>query len=283
MAKKVKRKGRGPRITDSELDQMLALYNEGKSFLTIAKKIKRNPQTVRKYTLIALRERSAQDLHREVLKESLLEHYRDMINALGTMMEELEMPGAADLANDGAPVATVPNIRTRLLTEGLREGHIKESPLWAWWDSWTEARRDFGQKVTTLTVNVADALDDLGRSFPKVKLEKIVHRVMAENAISSAMGTPRYSGSQLRVIPSRLGEGEEIWLGDNVMLASGPGMAKLKGRLEALLNDISEWREIKALAGIHETMVSLKGKIEEEVEVLRLRRAFPGHCRLCPV
>jgi hypothetical protein len=283
MVRRVRPTGRGPRIRDDELDQMVALYNQGKSFISIAKAIKRNPQTVRKYTLRALKERPGQDLRREVLKESLVEHYRDLVNALGSMTEELQMPEAADLAAYGAPAATGPDLRTRLLIEGLREGHIRESPLWDWWDGYSEARKDFGQKLATLSAKVKDTLDALRQSFPKAKLEKTTAGVMTEQAISPVMGAPLYSASMLRVIPSRIGEGEEVWLGERVMLASGPGMTKLTGRIESMMSDMSGWPEISQLVVLYKNMSSLRSKIEEEVEVLRLRRAFPGHCRLCPV
>lgn len=283
MARKSTTKGRGRHITDDELDQMVALYNEGKSFLSIARTIKRNPQTVRKYTIRALKERSGQDLRREVLKESLMEHYRDLVNALGSMIEDLRMPEAASLAAFGVPKAAAPDVRTRLLLEGLREEHVRESPLWSWWDSWNESRKSFEQKLPGVRARTETETKILGKSAPKAKLAKALAGAMTEQATSLVMDAPLYSASMLRVIPSKIGEGDELWLGESVMLASGPGMSKLMERVEAMMLGMSEWGEIRALAEFHKGMASLKAKIEEEVEVLRLKRAFPGHCRLCPV
>jgi hypothetical protein len=47
--------------------------------------------------------------------------------------------------------------------------------------------------------------------------------------------------------------------------------------------DMGKWEEIQGLARLYRQMEETKDKMEEEVEVLSLRRAFPGRCRLCPV
>lgn len=69
MVKKSLSRGRGPRIREEELEQMIPLYLEGKSYKAIGQEVGRHWQTVRKYVIKALQEREGRELRREALKE----------------------------------------------------------------------------------------------------------------------------------------------------------------------------------------------------------------------
>ncbi len=111
--------------------------------------------------------------------------------------------------------------------------------------------------------------------------------MLLKRSVSLAQGGGLYDPSMLTVRPSADKEGkrqvEELWLAQSTRLAIGQNMAGLKERVAKLMEDMKEWEEIQELAKLYRQMADTGGSIEEEVEVLSLRRAFPGHCRLCPV
>jgi hypothetical protein len=104
---------------------------------------------------------------------------------------------------------------------------------------------------------------------------------------SLAQGGELYDPSMLRVDPSTDNEGErnvdELMLARSTLLATGQNMAKPKERMSELMEDMREWAEVKELARLYRQMADTREMMEEEIEVLSLRRAFPGHCRLCPI
>jgi hypothetical protein len=112
-------------------------------------------------------------------------------------------------------------------------------------------------------------------------------KILFIKSISFVKGTPIYDPSMLNVKSSvDQGDGEtedELWLGQSTKLASGKDMDRLLIRVTKIMNSICDWTEVQTLRQLFEEMSEIKDKIEEEIEVLSLRRAFPGRCRLCPV
>ena len=106
-------------------------------------------------------------------------------------------------------------------------------------------------------------------------------------SISIAQGSALYDPSMLKVRLSADREGqrevEELMLAESTRLAIGQNMAVLKEQMSGLMEEMREWEEVKELARLYRQMAETRDMMEEEVEVLSLRRAFPGHCRLCPI
>ena len=111
--------------------------------------------------------------------------------------------------------------------------------------------------------------------------------IILKRGVSLAQGGELYDPSMLTVRPSADKQGKrevgELWLAQSTPLSRGQNMAKLKERAAKLMEDMREWEEVQELARLYRQMADTRDKIEEEVEVLSLKRAFPGHCRLCPV
>ena len=112
-------------------------------------------------------------------------------------------------------------------------------------------------------------------------------QLLFQRAVSIARGSAMYDTDMLQVRPAGAAQGETsrvtLWLGQSSILAEGADVAELLTQVTRTMKDMSDWDEVQALAEIYLQMVGLKDKIEEEIEVLSLRKAFPGHCRLCPV
>ncbi len=134
----------------------------------------------------------------------------------------------------------------------------------------------------TVKDNDLSSLDGLG-----MELTDDLTGILLTRCVSLAQDGGLYDPSMLRVDPSTGKEGkrdaEELWLARSTILATGQNMAKLKERMSELMEDMRQWAEVKELARFYRQMVDTREMIEEEIEVLSLRRAFPGHCRLCPI
>jgi len=268
---------------------MVALYLEGKSFKAIGQEVGRHWQTVRKYAIKALQEREGRELRREALKGALVDHFQDLVHALGSLGELLDMPEVVrrELPHGWQP--PTPERQNRLLLQALRDSHVRESPLWSWWDSWNQAREAYEKALSALRQRVMGEIARLEKSYPRVSLtftEALVEVLLYRGA-SIAQGASLYDPSMLRVRPlvGQQGkrDGEELWLGESTRLAAGQDMARLRKQVSELMGDMGKWEEIQGLARLYRQMEETKDKMEEEVEVLSLRRAFPGRCRLCPV
>lgn len=280
--------GRGPRIRDEELDQMLTLYHEGKSFKAIATNVGRHWQTVRKYTLKALKEKEGEQLRREALKEALVAHFQDLAGALNSLSGLLQLPGEVGQDSSGSWQPPVPERRNRLLLQALQESHARESPLWALWGKWNKTRSDYDRGLLPLRKSVTSELTKLHRLFPGTSFETTngLTGILVKRGVSLAQGGGLYDPSMLRVSQSAYkdsNKADELWLAQYTQLAAGQDMAGLKERLSRVMEDMGEWAEVRELSKLYQQMSEIKDIIEEEIEVLSLRRAFPGHCRLCPV
>jgi hypothetical protein len=290
MAKKrLSSRGRGPRVREDELEQMVALYLEGKSFKAISVEVGRHWQTVRKYTIKALQEREGKELRRDALKDALNGHFKDLVSALDSLGKMLQLPEQVWREPTNGWQAPVPERRNRLLLQALRDSHVRESPLWSWWDSWNKMREAYDRALLPLQKKLTGELTKLHRSYPKASFELTddLTEILLTRSVSIAQGRALYDPSMLGVNPSTRKDGEreveELWLGQSTRLATGQNMAELKERLSNLMENMGEWEEVQELARHYRQMAETRDLIEEEVEVLSLRRAFPGHCRLCPI
>ena len=167
MAKKrLSRGGRGPRVLDEELERMVALYLEGKTFKSIAVEVGRHWQTVRKHTIKVLQEKEGKELRRDALKDALRGHFKDLVGALDSLNKLLQMPSQDWKKPTNSWQPPVPERRNRLLLQALRDSHVRESPLWSWWDSWNQVRGVYDRALAPLRNKVMDQLPNLNQSQP---------------------------------------------------------------------------------------------------------------------
>lgn len=180
-----------------------------------------------------------------------------------------------------------PPRRDYLLLQALKEAHAKNSPLWALWDNWNQTRRAYDSELPRLNTKVERELKAIEQSLAGASLKEELNEVLVRRAASMTTDGSLYDPSMLTVRPAPDGEGkeegQELWLGQSTLLATGQDMDGFRQILSELMTDMKQWDETRELARLYRHLAELKTTIEEEVEVLSLRRAFPGRCRLCPV
>ncbi len=281
-------RGSGPKIRESEIDRMVALHLEGKSFKATGKEVGRHWQTVRKYTLKALQERPGQELRREALKEALIAHFQDLLEALAALTQLIQLPEEDNWQSQEWHPPT-PDRRNQLLLEALKVSHAQESPLWDWWDNWNNERIDYQTSLENLRRKVNQELQALENKLAGsgIKVADCFTEILVKRGISLAKGHPIYNPSMLNVklnVPQESGEAKDILLlGANTQLASAKEMSDVLPKASTIMTEMQHWIDVKSLHTNFEKMVEIQDSIEEEVEVLSLKRAFPGRCRVCPV
>lgn len=288
MGKKPLSRGRGLKIRQDEIDRMVSLYLEGKSFEAIGKETGRHWQTAQKYTLQALKERPNQELRREALKEALSAHFQDLIKALASLIQLLQLPDE-DNWNIREWQPPVPDRRNRLLLEALKVSHAQESPLWDLCDIWNDERIRYQKSLDNLRGKVDNELQALENKLAGsgIKVADRFTEILVKRGISLAKGHPIYNPSMLNVklnVTEESGDAQEtLLLGANTQLASAKDMGDVLPKASTIMTEMQHWIEVKSLHTNFEKMVEIQDGIEEEVEVLSLKRAFPGRCRVCPV
>ena len=284
MAERRPSRGRGPRVREEEIEKMLALYRDGKSFKAIGREVKRHWQTVRKYVSRALKEGEGRELRREALKEALIAHFRDLVSALQSISARLDMPQRGVSWPPGSHPPPMPQLRFDLLIEALRGSHAKDSPIWRLWNEWKETRQAYDAAVETLRQKVTRSVRGLQKTDPAVSIEEDLEETLFKRADSLGGGSVLYDPSMLRLVsPTNEDIPGELWLAHSTKLATGKDMAEFQRRVAKVMKDMTKWKEIQGLRGLYQQLGDTKKKTEEEAEVLSLRRAFPGRCRLCPV
>lgn len=291
MVKKHVSRGRGPRIREDEVERMTGLYLEGKTFEAIGREVGRHWQTVRKYIIKDLQERPGAELRREALKDALVGHFQDLVTALRSVVNLVQLPDEDSWEKKEFEgwQARIPDIRTRILLDALREGHAEESPLWSLLDTWNSYLREDEENTTALRGKVEQSISSLIETDPdrKATTTEYLALVLFRRVTSIARGKPINDPSLLKIkknVPQNEGlKLDEIWLGSSTHLATGERMDELKKSLAELMESSEKWAEIGTLHGLLQKMAETKDKIEMEVEVLSLKRAFPGRCRVCPI
>lgn len=281
MAKSMSR-GQGPRIRGDELEQMLQLYSEGKSLKAIARITHRHSQAVRKYVLKELKEQEGKDARKEALKSALTKHFQDMVDALDIMRKLLVLPVSSLPPSEQAnwPPGGLDR-RNNLLLVALRQDHTSASPLWGLWEKWCQEGKPYAYAFSQLPQEVDGALEDLQRLYGDSILVENLRPVLLKKAQTVDQGSEGYLASLLEVKPGDE-SGGDLWLGNSAHLTAGRG-EEMKQELTRMFLEMAGWSHVREAVDSLKKLMIIKDKMEDEIEILSLRRAFPGRCRLCPV
>lgn len=297
----------GKQISEEKVKEILRLRREGKSVTEIGQILGCHRQTVRAY----LRERQGSilvdEIKKEVLKEVLLEHFKELTNFAPSELASrfkysyaerssstiglLGLPGAGwplYMAKEQERIYD-PSPRVRHLTEALKE-HTGESPLWSYWDEWefivgvykgisTDFRDELNRKTEAPEIFLAVRREDLNK----------IQKWLLGNVLRLASGEP-YTGLN---IEKTKGHAELRCNYSGVAVAKVENAEDGKALYEhliSILKEVQEWKLLdelqKATKELKEAQEKLQGisvKIISELEVLGMKHAFPGSCHLCPI
>jgi hypothetical protein len=295
------------KITDEQVTEMMRLRREGKSTSEIARTVGCHRQTVRAY----LRERRssilADEVRKEVLKEALLGHFRELADFAGKELVHrfkfsypegqhilvglLGLPGVGSpfyMTNEWERIYE-PALRGSALQKALKE-HTGYSPVWRYWDEWEYI-------VGQYAVTSADLRDWLTGKTEVPEIYFVVNRDdlnkiqkwLFGNVLRLA-GGESYSGLSIMKTGSRV----ELRCSCNGAVVAEVKNAEDAKVLASRLGDIlKEAQGLDLLNELQEAMKEVEGRKDElkeiaikaisELEILGMKRAFPDRCHLCPI
>jgi hypothetical protein len=277
-------KGKSVPITQDEIDLMVSRFNEGKSWRTIGRQVERHWQTVEKYVRRELTQREGEELRREAMRQAVLLHHQDFPPVLEKLRGRYHLPSLRPTEQHrGVRVwESLPPLerRDRLLLQEFRTGHAKASPLWGWLDAWEQKTRAFHEAEGHLEVWMKDRLEqEMGR-LAGVQVSELAVPLLLEDAMLRGTGEGAVSG---KMSVSESESGSQVCWGEYPLATGGGDLQAAAALLGRLREETEGHPEAERLGALHREMKALREKIEEELELLALRRAYPGRCRLCPL
>ncbi|MFC1919216.1 hypothetical protein ACFLWX_00285 [Chloroflexota bacterium] len=273
---RVKRRGRKP-VLPHEQKEMIELYKDGFTLKEVGRKVGRHYQTVEKYVRKHLAEEEGQYVHREALREALMRHFGDMVATLESLQKQLVIPGK-DVS--GYKFTEDPRRgREALLINELRQVHASDSELWSLWDSWESEVRDFVYKWTDVRERLDRDLRDTER-YPQLDVAYLEES--CKEVILNCVWTVVQSGEQTLGDNFVIKDGG-LWWGTWTRLSDGGEPEVARELVLLLITELSESEEVVGMNKLNMTLRRLSDSIREEIDILVLRRVFPGRCRLCPV
>lgn len=273
----------GKKLDQDKINKIMRLGREGNAVTLISEKLGVNRSTVNFYLNRGQEETINVEVRKKVLEEALWEHFREMRDFAGKKLKErlarsivVERGrisvGVFGLPSAGWGLAVVSewermykwSERERHLLKGLRE-HTRDSLFWDYWDEWQGKVTGYGRGSREVYEWVSDRVEScqlesrylirLGReSFAATLLETNGEAFDPESVnIGDEAGRSYF---------------REIW----EEVRSGPAWSQLELETERLRE---EEKQVQ--------LRDLFGKMSSELEVLAMKRAFPGQCHLCPI
>lgn len=311
--------GRGVPLTRDEKARVLQLKQAGHNISRIASELHRNRQTIAKFfheqdTGNELEAR----VREQFLTEALKEHFRDLtqqigllklrfypsqptnIYRLGPSRVYLSDPqeGTLGLPAPGHPVFVSnewyrmygdPDTKSRHLVECLRGVHAKDSPFWKLQQQWERITQPYAEAVMAALTWVSSTAENDAFQQESVKLKDNFYRVLVGHTLLMANGEP---GIREKDVVIGSSESQLAILCRDIAIASARERGTLEGVRATFLHLCSTIQEqqwwptliesIQKIRAEQPTLWILYRQIEEELDWLNLRRAFPGRCKLCP-
>lgn len=308
---------RGVRINKEEKETIDRLVTEGSNVSQIAQEIGRNRKTVAKYLKVLGGRRLEVEVRKQVMASALREHFRDLARQAGMLKERFNPVGPWNVSTldlpmpvvdlpaepllalpiDGPPLFVFNTWRrmygedsqAELLADLLKQ-HTQGSQFWKLRAQWEEITGGYARAGKELGEELRRGIHDLQAQYQQLTVKAEFAGTLMGHILLLADGNPGVNPSEMTIGPT----GEDGRLGlscKGVVVATAKTAAELKPAHELLIRIAEEcvrtqvWstlvqgcqhvrRKQARLAGLH-------GEILDELEILSLRKSFPGTCRLC--
>lgn len=295
------------RITREMEQEMIRLRGQRKSITDIAESLGIHRQTVRTH----LKERKdvilADEAKKQVLVEALREHFKDLSDVLEKGVKkrlapsiqrdyEMNVIGISTREILAAPIGKwVPALagewkrmyewssREAHLLNALRE-HTRDSSLWYWWDKWqkeVKPYRDAGWKLRSLLLGMS--VSCLG--FEPSGYLRDTHEWSLGCGLLGTSGEP-YEEENVTV---KFEHGNIILGHSGIKFKGDEARYSCLARILEEVKNLPEWSQLESeTAKLKEKdkqveLWEIHSRINSELEILVLKRAFPGRCHLCPI
>jgi len=273
MAKRTKKP---PVKPEKRLEWLHRVEKEGETLTHIAESDDFDLRTVRKHIEIARLERDVQKARSEVLRDVLVDHYRDLLDTVRNIEKQISGEALASMEKE------------QPLMLGLRQ-HMPRSPLWENLRKWNRTLTELAESKDVIRNKIQREIEADGRLNGIVSqgvngvipeaVDVLVHQVKEWARGREGLKMDRdihlektsEGRVRMRYGFSSFGEIEEsqVEIIKAVLID-----------FESGLKDRSEYLEIEKLFN---RLGRLKTNIGEVLTVILLRRIVPGKCKFCPI
>ncbi len=275
-------KAKKPSVTpDRRRDWLHRFEVEAESPPAIAKKDSYDVRTIRKQIELARQERDVREAKLMVLRDAMVNHYKDLCNLAGNINLEVEK---------NKP--TSEGLTTSLIYSALQQ-HIPRSALWKNIDRWNTSHQKLGEinseihellRKKILSEPRLNFMDIAGNEQIILKLiEFFSFRIDQRVKGVTSLDIEKYfhvehTGGQLHA--AKVGA---YGVGPINPEREQEQASILKQVLYDFESDFTEWGKSQELQQVYSDLNSLKKSIREELDVITLRRVVPGRCKYCPL
>jgi len=278
-------KSRGRRVLPEDADRWADLYRNGQTFHRIAMQEGRHTQTVEKHVKRALTNSGAVRIRQDALRQQLVLHWQQLADLCSSLQDQFVLPNPTATTQISRwnleDAYQMGDSRQRLLLQGLREDHAGNERLWGLVSAWEVLISQYIDLVSNLEAIVVKEVNRLSTELKDVKFFDEFRLLVGQHLRRLAHGAPE----GIFDVPLRWVDGvngDELWWGGTIQLAIGQ-KPLAEEAFHRIANRIAVLDVNSSLAACHTELQSLRPTILEDLEVLALRGAFIGHCRLCPV
>jgi hypothetical protein len=273
MAKRIKKP---PVKPEKRLEWLHRVEKEGETLVRIAESDDFDLRTVRKHIEIARLERDVQKARSEVLRDVLVDHYRDLLDTVRNI--EKQMSGEALVSME----------KEQPLMLGLRQ-HMPRSPLWENLRKWNRTLTELAESKDVIRNKIQREIEADGRlngivsqganGVIRAAVDVLVHQV--KEWVSGREGSKfdrdihiektKEGRVRMRYGFSSFGEIEESQV------------EIIKAVLIDFESGLKDWPEYLEVEKLFNRLGRLKASILEILTVILLRRIVPGKCKFCPI
>ena len=275
-------KAKKPSVTPDRRRDWLRRYEvEAETPPAIAKKDSYDVRTVRKQIELARQERDVREAKLMVLRDAMVNHYKDLCNLAGDINSEIkrDMPISEGLT-------------TNPIWSALQQ-HIPRSGLWMNIDRRNTSHQNLGEinsernellRKKILSEPRLDFMDIAGNEQIILNfIEFFSFRIDQRAKGGTNLDIKKYfhvehTGGQLHA--AKVGA---YGVGSINPEREQEQVSILKQVLYDFESDFTKWEINQELQYAYNELETLRKSIREELEVITLRRVVPGRCKYCPL
>ena len=275
-------KAKKPSVTPDRRRDWLRRYEvEAETPPTIAKRESYDVRTVRKQIELARQERDAREAKLMVLRDAMVDHYKDLCNFAGNINLEVakNKPISEDMAAN--------------LIYSASQQHIPRSAIWKNIDRWNTGHR----KLVEINSDIKELLRKKILSEPRLNFmdlsgnEQIIPNLIEFFTFridQRVKGVTCLDIEKYFHVEDKGGQLYDAMVGVYNVGRINPEKEKeevpiLKQVVCDFESDFTEWEKIKELQSAYNELITLGKSIKGELEVITLRRIVPGRCKYCPL
>jgi hypothetical protein len=259
----------------------LKRFETGESASGIANTDDYDVRTVRKHIELAKQEREVKEARSSVLRNALEQHYADLRNFAESWNAEIlgftQTPTSLD--ND-------------LIESALRQ-HLPRSPLWAYRTKWQSLHQKYYEQEKELNNLITPAVKEDSRLLPLSgeRMDSVIGGLITALNFQAKQWAGGLRGlnqrDNLLIEPKGKGKVDLRYGFAQMGVLDKEQAGEIKTLVSGVLVDlepiVKTSEAFQALERTHKEIEPLKGKLREELAIIRLRRIVPGHCKYCPL